>query len=104
MRKTIQVTEEHIDAGKPTACYACPIALALSWRFSRSVCIDRTYTVFFHKKETLKIKGELTPSSAFCNSSEIRDWMDKFDEGFQVDPITLELDTKKRTLTVQGVQ
>ena len=83
--KMISVTQRHITEGRIGDCTLCPVALALK---------DAGYpnAVVFHDGSTLKRGGNLAYHG---HGIELELWLENFDDGEDVDPITLVLENER---------
>lgn len=83
MKKTIRVTQSHIDMGVPEDCDICPIAIALHEAFPECIFgVHGDYAFFARRREKLKIK--LTDS---CGA-----FVAAFDAGLPVTPFEFEVE------------
>ena len=92
----LEITAEHIAKGKPKDPSFCPIALAIRERFGDEnfVCVTDSYVEFsLNGKEQRFHDAQM---SALC-SGPLYDFINSFDEGEPVDPLTLKIYGKGET-------
>ena len=85
-----QVTQDHIDNGKPKSAPSCPFALAIKEKGIEGVWVTPTRVEIDFGEVVLK------------NSKQVKNWIKAFDLGFKVSPITFNLDYESRLIRLQG--
>lgn len=75
----IEVTQKHIDYGKRWSTKSCPVALAIAEATGSRVRISPYRNIVHAMRQVLNIPEEATR------------FMDKFDVGLPVEPMTFEL-------------
>lgn len=94
MKIKIEVTQKHIDNGKSEDCYSCPIALAVSEHLHEYVEAH----VMHGSVSFLPITGRDTVTKL---PFEVRDFINEFDEGGEVEPFSFELFIPNRHLSAK---
>lgn len=77
----IQVTQEHIDKGKRSDCYECPIALALNDAFPRT-SLDRMLNTTKVFRDHFIVGGK----GSYSHTRGMRKFVRNFDGGMRVKP------------------
>ena len=86
---TISITQKHIDAGVPGSCDNHPVALAVR-ESTGMLCIANTNAIEWGQRDALRCG--YPHEHYMCTPSAVREFMDRYDEGLPVEPISFELE------------
>ncbi len=81
----VHVTEEDIHAGEKHGCYTCPVALAML-----RAAKDRQCGANVFRDNDYRLRCELWSLSVLA-TSEVREFVHAYDEGFAVEPFAFTL-------------
>lgn len=85
---TINVTQDHIEAGFPDNCHNCPVALALNRATGHKWTVEREYAGLMNSKT-----GTLMyPEVRVIFPLSVREFTRNFDQGNPVSPFSFEID------------
>lgn len=91
IKKTIQVTQQHINSGVPDCGDFCPIGIAIREQ------IDHVHDVSIAKDEIIVWidDGDMLECFMMKTPSELAVFIDAFDNSKPVQPVTFEIDLQK---------
>ena len=82
MYLTIEVTQDHIDAGTKQSSGNCPVALAL---------LDVSYNPHVYSNGSMELRSSLTGTHLFPKSKLVRQFIYQFDSGQPVNPFKFRI-------------